>query len=473
MVNTTELNRLSAVRKLEILDSENEKDFDDLVSLAVLVFEVPISTVTIMDSYRQWFKASVGLNVKETSRDISFCNHAIQQFEPMIVPDASLDSRFVNNPLVTGEPHLAFYAGVPLLNSDNLAIGTFCIMDSKPKHLTAKQIDILNAIANQVVKLLELRAERNKYRDLVLEKDIVNKELAEIKQRWQFAIEGSGDGVWDWNIQTNKTFFSKRWKSMLGYEVDDIPNTYQAFASLIHKDDIPNITKKLNDYLAGKTSEFKSEIRLLCKDNSYKWILSRGMVVEFDPGGLPKRMAGTHTDISSRKQTEEVIWRQANFDLLTGLPNRRMFFDRLKEEIKKATRARSKFALMFIDLDGFKEVNDKYGHKTGDNLLIQVVKRVSQCIRACDTFSRLGGDEFTIILTELNSVEDIDFVATKVLGVINQPFQLGVNKVMISASIGVSIFPEHTKESDALISLADAAMYTAKTQGKNRWIIAS
>lgn len=473
MESTTELKRLSAVKKLEILDSANEKDFDDLVTLAALVFDVPISTVSIMDSYRQWFKASVGIGVKETPREISFCDHAIQQFQPMIVPDASLDSRFVSNPLVTGEPHLAFYAGVPLLNSENLAIGTFCIMDSKPKQLTPKQIEILNVIANQVVKLLELRAERNKYRDLVLEKETVNKELEEIKQRWQFAIEGSGDGVWDWNIQTNQTFFSKRWKSMLGYHVDEIPNTHQAWISLIHKDDIPNVTKKLNDYLAGKVSEYKCEIRLLCKDNSYKWILSRGMIVESDPGGLPKRMAGTHTDISSRKHTEEMIWRQANFDLLTGLPNRRMFFDRLKEEIKKATRARNKFALMYIDLDGFKEVNDKYGHKTGDNLLIQVVQRVSVCIRACDTFSRLGGDEFTIILTELNSVEDIDFVATKVLAVINQSFQLGVNKAMISASIGVSVFPEHTNDSDTLISLADSAMYLAKTQGKNRWIIAS
>lgn len=473
MVSTTEQQRLSAVRSLEILDTENERDFDDLVSLAALVFDVPISTVTIMDSYRQWFKASVGIGVKETPREISFCDHAIQRFEPMIVPDASLDSRFVNNPLVTGEPHLAFYAGVPLLNSENLAIGTFCIMDSKPKQLTAKQIEILNVIANQVVKLLELRAERNKYRDLVLEKEGVNKELEEIKQRWQFAIDGSGDGVWDWNIQTNQTFFSKKWKSMLGYDVNEIPNTHQAWISLIHKDDLPNVTKKLNDYLAGKTSEYKCEIRLLCKDSSYKWILSRGMVVEYDPGGLPKRMAGTHTDISSRKQTEEMIWRQANFDLLTGLSNRRMFFDRLKEEIKKATRSKTKFALMFIDLDGFKEVNDKYGHKTGDNLLIQVVQRVSQCIRACDTFSRLGGDEFTIILTELNSVEDIEFIATKVLAVINKPFQLGVNKAIISASIGVSVFPEHTKESDTLISLADTAMYTAKTQGKNRWIIAS
>lgn len=472
MASATEQKRLSAVRTLEILDTENEKDFDDLVSLAVLVFDVPISTVSIMDSYRQWFKASVGIGVKETLREISFCDHAIKQFEPMIVSDAALDSRFVNNPLVTGEPHLAFYAGVPLLNSDNLAIGTFCIMDSKPKQLTAKQIEILNVIANQVVKLLELRAERNKYRDLVLEKEIVNKELEEIKQRWQFAIEGSGDGIWDWDIHTNQTFFSKRWKSMLGYDPDEIANTYLAWTSLIHEEDLPHVTRKLNDYLAGKSSEYKTELRMLCKDNSYKWILSRGMVVEHDPGGLPKRMAGTHTDISSRKHTEEMIWRQANFDLLTGLPNRRMFFDRLKEEIKKATRAKTKFALMFIDLDGFKEVNDKYGHKTGDNLLIQVVQRVNQCIRACDTFSRLGGDEFTIILTELNSVEDIEFVATKVLAVINQPFQLGVNKAMISASIGVSIFPEHSKESDALISLADSAMYQAKTQGKNRWIVA-
>lgn len=473
MVTATEQNRLSAVRKLEILDSENEKDFDDLVSLAALIFDVPISTVSIMDSYRQWFKASVGVSIKETLREISFCDHAIQQFEPMIVPDASLDSRFVSNPLVTGEPHLAFYAGVPLLNSDNLAIGTFCIMDSKPKHLTPKQIEILNVIANQVVKLLELRAERNKYRDLVLEKETVNKELEEIKQRWQFAIEGSGDGVWDWDIHNNQTFFSKRWKSMLGYEIDEIPNTYQAWLSLIHKDDIANVTKKLNDCIAGKTNSYKTEIRLLCKDNNYKWILSRGMVVEFDPGGLPKRMAGTHIDISARKHTDEMIWRQVNFDLLTGLPNRRMFFDRLKEEIKKATRTRSKFALMFIDLDGFKEVNDKYGHKTGDNLLIQVAQRVSECIRACDTFSRLGGDEFTIILTELNSVEDIDIVATKVLAVINKPFQLGVNKALISASIGISVFPEHTNDSDTLISLADSAMYLAKTQGKNRWIIAS
>lgn len=466
-----EQKRLSAVRNLKILDSENEKDFDDLVVLAAMIFDVPISTISIIDSHRQWFKASVGLSIKETPREISFCDHAIRQTGPFIVADATRDVRFANNPLVTEEPHLAFYAGVPLHDSENLAIGTFCIMDNRPKQLTEHQVNILNILANQAVKLLELRAERNKYRDLNQQKDLINQQLEEITQRWQFAIEGSGDGVWDWNIQTNQTYFSKKWKSMLGYEPHEISNTYQAWVSLMHQDDVKNVIKKLDEYMAGKTSEYKLEVRMRCKDSSYKWILTRGMVVEYDPGGLPKRMVGTHTDISIRKQTEEMIWRQANFDSLTGLPNRRMFFDRLKEEIKKAARAKNKFALMFIDLDGFKQVNDSYGHKTGDNLLIQVVLRVSQCIRECDTFARLGGDEFTIIVTDIEKIEALDFITDKILNVINKPFQLGVNKVNVSASIGVSVYPDSSSNGDTLISLADSAMYEAKLQGKNSWFL--
>jgi diguanylate cyclase (GGDEF)-like protein/PAS domain S-box-containing protein len=473
MNDLQELERLSAVQNLEILDTDNESDFDDLVKLAALIFNVPISTVTIIDSHRQWFKASVGLSIQQTPREISFCHYAIQQDEPLIVSDTKNDARFANNPLVTNQPHLAFYAGVPLRNSAELAIGTFCIMDNRPKDLTAEQIEILKILAHQAVKLLELRSERNKYRDLVLEKDVINQKLEEIKQRWEFAIEGSGDGVWDWNIQTNQTFFSKRWKEMLGYDTHEILGNFATWQSLIHKEDMPNVMKMLNEHLHKKTNEYKIELRMLCKDGTYKWILSRGLIVEFDPGGLPIRMVGTHTDISTRKQTEEMIWRQANFDSLTGLANRRMFFDRLKEEIKKANRTNTKFALMFVDLDGFKEVNDQFGHKAGDSLLIQVVQRVQGCIRECDTFSRLGGDEFTIIVTDTQKSEALDFVATKILDVINKPFQLGVNNATISASIGITIYPDKTNNIDSLISQADAAMYKAKTQGKNRWVITS
>ncbi len=464
--------RLMAVKSLEILDTPPESDFDDLVNLASKIFEVPISTVTILDSHRQWFMAAVGLTVKETPRDVSFCTLAIQQHDPLIISDTSMDPRFANNPLVINAPHLAFYAGVPLRTSGDVAVGTFCIMDKIPRELTDSQINILMLLANQAMKLLELRTERNKYRDLVIESELINKQLDESEQRWKFALEGSGDGVWDWDIENNISYFSTKWKEMLGYEDDDLLNSPEAWLSIIHKDDLLTVQKRLNDYLNKSIDEYKLEHRVLCKDQSYKWILTRGMVVEWNAAGSPKRMVGTHTDISNRKQTEEIIWRHANFDSLTGLPNRRMFFEKLKEAVKRSSRAKQMFALMFIDLDGFKGVNDNFGHKAGDNLLIQVTQRVSLCVRESDTFARLGGDEFTIIFSGLENLNGVHVLAEKILNTISNPFLLGVHKASISASIGVSVYPNNSKDIDTIISLADTAMYQAKAMGKNCWKLA-
>ncbi len=466
-----EQKRINAVNSLEILDTPNESDFDDLVNLASMIFEVPISTVTIVDSHRQWFKASVGLPVKETSREVSFCTHTIEQHDYLVVNDTAKDPRFANNPLVIDEPHLAFYAGIPLRTSDDLAVGTFCIMDRIPRELSTQQIEILRILANQTMQLLELRFERNKYRDLVLEKDSLNKQLEESNQRWKFALEGSGDGVWDWDIEQHICFFSKRWKEMLGYSENELDNTYESWISLIHEEDKSKVLKTLNEYLYTFQLEYSLELRMLCKDQSYKWILTRGMVVERNVSGHPKRMVGTHTDISNRKKNEEIIWQQANFDALTGLPNRRMFFDRLKEQIKRATRTKSMFALMFIDLDGFKAINDTLGHKAGDSLLVKVSKRISQCIRDSDTSARLGGDEFTIILNGLEKLDSINCLAEKLLNAINQPYQLGNNVGLVTASIGVAVYPNNGIDGDTLISVADRAMYEAKAKGKNSWVL--
>ncbi|MBA4069674.1 MAG: hypothetical protein C0495_07445, partial [Acinetobacter sp.] len=456
-----EQKRLNAVNDLEILDTPNESDFDDLVNLASMIFEVPISTVTIVDSNRQWFKAATGLRVRETSREVSFCTHTIQQHDYLVVNDTSNDPRFANNPLVVDEPHLAFYAGIPLRTSNDLAVGTFCIMDRIPRELSTRQIEILRILANQTMQLLELRSERNKYRDLVLEKDYLNKQLEESNQRWMFALEGSGDGVWDWDIEQNICFFSKRWKEMLGYSENELENTYETWISLIHDEDKAKVLKTLNEYLYKFQLEYRLELRMLCKDMSYKWILTRGMVVERNVSGHPKRMVGTHTDVSNRKKNEEIIWQQANFDALTGLPNRRMFFDRLKEQIKRATRTKNMFALMFIDLDGFKLINDTLGHKAGDSVLVKVSKRISQCIRDSDTCARLGGDEFTIIVNDIENMEAIGCVAEKLLNAINEPYQLGINVGKVSASIGIALYPNDGMDGDTLISVADNAMYEA------------
>ena len=283
--NEKEAIRLKAVHDLEILDTPPESDFDELVKLAAMIFDVPISTVTIVDAHRQWFKAAVGLSVTETPRDISFCTHAIESETPLLVSDTSKDARFSNNPSVINDPYLGFYAGVPLRNSQNLAIGTFCIMDKTPRELSAREIEILQIFANQVMKLLELRYQRNQLKKLIVERDTMNKSLLESEQRWKYALEGSGDGVWDWDIKTNKFFLSKRWKEMLGYDENDLSEDYDTMMSLIHEDDVANMLKKLKTHLANPSEEFKVEFRALRKDGDWQWILSRWGVVQSDAEG--------------------------------------------------------------------------------------------------------------------------------------------------------------------------------------------
>ncbi|PKO25331.1 MAG: hypothetical protein CVU35_04725 [Betaproteobacteria bacterium HGW-Betaproteobacteria-8] len=469
--NKQEAKRLEAVKALGILDTPQESDFDEIVKLASMIFKVPISTVTILDAHRQWFKAAKGLDVRETPRGISFCTHAIELNDPLIVEDAKKDRRFSNNPLVLNAPNVRFYAGVPLRNSENLAIGTFCIMDKVPRTFLGDELAILKILANQVMKLLELRHERNWLKQLLDELDRVYKTMRDSEQRWKFALEGSGDGVWDWKVGTDEMFFSRRWKEMLGYEDYEFPNHYESWRAIVHPEDIAELLGQLQNHLDGKSDSFRMEYRVQRKDGSWFWVLTRGLVVERDNAGNPRRMVGTHSDITQRKESEELIWRQANFDTLTALPNRRMFFDRLSAEVKRAARAKQTFAVMFIDLDGFKEVNDEFGHKAGDELLIQVSQRLEACIRESDISARLGGDEFTIVLSNLENALAVDGVANKILQALNQPFALGKKRASVSSSIGVAIFPAHGKDADSLLSHADSAMYEAKDKGKNCWVM--
>ncbi len=174
-------------------------------------------------------------------------------------------------------------------------------------------------------------------------------------------------------------------------------------------------------------------------------------------------------DITERKQSEEVIWQQANFDTLTGLPNRRMFLDRLEQEIKKSHRSGLPMALMLLDLDHFKEVNDTLGHAQGDLLLVEAARRIVECVRESDTVARLGGDEFTIILSELEDVNSVERIAQKIIERLAAPFQLLQETAFVSASVGITLYPDDAQNVDSLLKNADQAMYLAKKSGRNRF----
>ncbi|MEO6118509.1 MAG: EAL domain-containing protein [Methylotenera sp.] len=289
------------------------------------------------------------------------------------------------------------------------------------------------------------------------------------EERWKFALEGSGHGVWDWNVQTNEVFRSARWKEIYGYSDSELDPHALAGRRLIHPDDLHRTVNDVEAYLAGKTDIFISEFRLRCKNGAWKWTLSRGMLVTRTPDGKPLRMIGTHTDISARKEAEAQVIRLAHYDLITNLPNRVLFLDRFKQDVKKAHREGQKITLMYLDLDRFKEVNDTLGHEMGDLLLNETAKRLVSCVRAMDTVARLGGDEFTIILNNLDNLSITERIAQEILDTLAKPFQLGNEMVYITTSIGISIYPEDGHDVEMLLKNADQAMYAAKQHGRNRY----
>ncbi|MCC6072249.1 diguanylate cyclase domain-containing protein [Massilia sp. GCM10020059] len=198
---------------------------------------------------------------------------------------------------------------------------------------------------------------------------------------------------------------------------------------------------------------------------TYEYLL----VPVLDPQGRSEAVAGTARDVTERKEVEDRIRRSANYDHLTGLPNRSLFRERIEHEIKHAARTGLPLALLFLDLDGFKDVNDKLGHEAGDQLLQEVAHRISACVRDTDTVARLGGDEFTVVLTEVTQPAKVDSLCAKMLAALEKPFVLEAGEARVSASIGITLYPGGAASPDELLRQADAAMYAAKNAGRNRY----
>lgn len=298
------------------------------------------------------------------------------------------------------------------------------------------------------------------------------RKLRETEERWEFALDTSGDGVWDWDIVKNKVLFSKQWKIVLGYGEDEACPAHSEWMANIHPDDLPAVLGNTERCLSGEVAEFNSEYRLLCKDGGYKWIMDRGRVVSRDREGHPTRMIGTNTDITHRKAAEERITQLAFYDPLTDLPNRRLLMDRLQHALSASMRNGTGGALFFVDLDQFKILNDTLGHDTGDRLLHQAARRLLTWVRESDTVARLGGDEFVIMLDTLSdnpeeAASQAEVVGEKIRAAFTPPFQLIDHDYHSTPSIGVTLFGAKRTSVDELLKEADIAMYQAKAAGRN------
>lgn len=289
------------------------------------------------------------------------------------------------------------------------------------------------------------------------------------EERFALAMQGANDGLWDWNLKTDEVYYSPRWKEMLGYRDDEIEHRLDSWAMLVHPDDKERALKTVEDYINERKNSFAIEMRMRHKDGHWLHILSRAFLVRRNADGHPVRLVGTHVDITEKKKSEELIWRQANFDDLTGLPNRNMFQYRFDQTIKKSHRTGLPLALLFVDLDHFKEINDTLGHSIGDTLLKEAADRLKACVRESDTVARFGGDEFTVLLGELIGPDCLPRIIQDILQKLAQPFRLGHEMSYLSASIGIALYPDDANNIEDLLKNADQAMYQAKYAGRNRY----
>ncbi len=417
-----------------------------------------------------------------------------------------------------------------------------------------------------------------------------------LKERMELALLANKDGLWDWNIVDNSTYFSPRWKEILGYSDDELSNDYINWESNVHPEDLEKVKPNLENNIEDHIEYFEETYRMKHKDGHWIWVLDRGKTL-FDKDGNVYRMIGTHTDVTKEKEiqlkythqsqiieqihdsvistdmdgfitswnagaerlfeytSDEIIGKnittvyleedyetlqnnidilkedglyqtevkmvkksneivfaelslsllkdekdnpigmigysqditkrkeiekklreqtiflkfQAHHDHLTNLPNRILFNDRLEHGLEKASRDQKKLALLFIDLDHFKEINDSLGHEVGDKVLKAVAEKLQACIRMSDTLARLGGDEFIIILEDLTKDKDASLLAQKILEIAEQPIKVDEHLLHISTSIGISLYPSDTTNNIHLLQYADMAMYKAKNKGRNNF----
>ena len=292
--------------------------------------------------------------------------------------------------------------------------------------------------------------------------------MRESEQRYALAAQGSNDGLWDWDLRRNRIFLSARWKEQVGAREDEIGDEPDEWFDRIHPDDRERFFADLGLHLEGRSEHLEVEHRMRHLDGSWRWMLVRGAAVR-DNEGKAYRLAGSQTDITARKRAEEKLLHDALHDALTGLPNRSLFMDRLGQALAFQRRREDyRFAVLFLDVDRFKTVNESLGHTQGDVLLVEVARRLREIARPGDTVARLGGDEFALLLGDFADPEEPVRTAGRLQQALATPYDLDGTEVFTTASIGVALGSRDYGEPEELLRDADTAMYRAKESGRAR-----
>ena len=289
--------------------------------------------------------------------------------------------------------------------------------------------------------------------------------LRESEERHALALRGANDGLWDWDLRNVRLTVSPRWAAMLGLEGEEIEGEPGIWLERVVPEDLPRLQADLRAHLESRTGHFLNEHRMVHADGSVRWMLARGLAVR-DADGLPVRIAGSQTDVTEQKLARERLRFEVLHDHLTHLPNRAFFLDRLRQSMARARRRRMPFSLLYVDLDRFKAINDNLGHPAGDELLVEVSRRLQSCLGPHDSVARLGGDEFVVLAD--GDCPAAEALAVRIQDALRAPVRLEDDEAGTSASIGIACWKPSYTRPEELMRDADTALYHAKASGKAR-----
>ena len=368
-------------------------------------------------------------------------------------------------------------------------IPTSVIIVSSDDHIESAIRALRNGVVEFVRKPKELDEIQHKVENVLHRRSmershvLMTARLEQSERLHRFLVENSPDLIYTLDASGCFLFINNRAETLLGYTREELVG--RSYTTIVHEDDVEEaqyaFTERRNDTRAVSNVE----VRLKCKDNHYRSFESRHVVAMLSAIGvyngcddgqevpLGQRFMGTYgvaRDISERKKAEETINFQALHDQLTLLPNRRLFMDRLELSLIHSKRYGRSVGVMFIDLDRFKLVNDTHGHAEGDDLLRNVALRLRSCVRSGDTLARQGGDEFTVLLPDMQTAEDAIIIAEKIQEELKSPFQVRNQELRATASIGIAVYPRDGESAEELLKHADIAMYKVKASGKNNFM---
>ncbi len=449
IVPDNEAARLAELDSYAILDTPPERQFDDLVSMAERVFDVPMAMLSFVGDDRQFFKAKVGMDACQTDREGSFCTHVVLRDDVLVVPDAALDPRFVSSPLVTGQPHVRFYAGAPLVSPNGLVIGSFCVKDHRPRHdFSEARCKTLQDFARIVMD--RMAARRAALSGLGSRRQFES--IAAVSPDAIICADG-GNVIRFWN-RAAETMFGYDASEALGQPLNIIvPPAMRP----MHEAGLARVVAGLPSKLIGAVVAVQASRR---DGTEFPIELSLSHWTE----GGEHRFGAIARDITDRRQAEERLRRDAEVDHLTGIANRKVLAERMSE----ASAAGSAGTLLLLDLDGFKDVNDSLGHAAGDEVLRRVASRLLAAVGDRGLVSRLGGDEFAVLWTGCADPMEAIAQGHVLIAAIEQPIEVEERSVYVGASGGVATADGTGWAPDDLLADADLALYRSKVGGRNR-----